>query len=177
MTSHDPKFNLVDSVRLMSATTYNVGRPLTPPRSSSSSQIATLSDPSHGTSVYTPLIALSEVIRSSAHALSNYYTANSLPQPSFDLNGPEDYSNDIPDEIQEVRARLRSANADMQILAAGPKENIMWMAWSYHDVALLHFVSQFKIAEAVPLHGTISIEEVSIFRPEIMIDTDDLLRL
>jgi len=50
----------------------------------------------------------------------------------------------------------------MQILAAGPKENIMWMAWGYHDVSLLHYVSHFKIAEAVPLHGKVAIEEVSV---------------
>jgi hypothetical protein len=107
-------------------------------------------------------VALAEEILSNARNLSGFYAAHSLPQPSFDLDGPENYSNDLPDEIQEVRAKLRGATADMQILAAGPKENIMWMAWGYHDVSLLHYVSHFKIAEAVPLHGTVAIEEVSV---------------
>jgi hypothetical protein len=118
-------------------------------------------------------VVLSEEILSNARTLSDYYTAHSLPQPSFDLDGPEDYSNDLPDEIREVRAKLRSATADMQILAAGPKENIMWMAWGYHDVSLLHYVSHFKIAEAVPLHGTAAIEEVSVLWSCTMFDPVD----
>lgn len=161
MTKRNPEEDLVNPAPVKSLTTWDVDRSLTPPRSSASSQIITSKETNNGASVSTPLVTLSEEILSNARILSRYYTENSLPEPSFDLDGPEDYSNDLPDEVDEVRAKLRSAISDMQILAAGPKKNIMWMAWSYHDVSLLHYVSHFKIAEAVPLHGTIAIRDVS----------------
>lgn len=144
------------------ASVCDVARPLTPPRSTASSQTVASRDTNHGKSVRPPLVTLSEEILSNARILSEFNATHSLPQPSFDLNGPEDYSNDLPHEIHQVRAKLRGALADMQILAAGPKENIMWMAWGYHDVSLLHYVSHFKIAEAVPLYGTVAIEDVSV---------------
>jgi hypothetical protein len=162
MAIHNPEDVSVHSESVESAPRYDVYRPLTPPRSSASSQPVSPSDASHDTSACTPLVALAEEILSNARKLSRFYAAHSLPQPSFDLDGPEDYSNDLPDEIQEVRAKLRGATADMQILAAGPKESIMWMTWGYHDVSLLHYICHFKIAEAVPLHGTVTIEEVSM---------------
>lgn len=133
----------------------------TPSRPFSFSRIVPSRVVNHNPSICTPLVALAAEILENSRTLSEFYTASSLPQPSFDLDGAEDYSNDLPDEIQEVRAKLRGATADMQNLAAGPKESIMWMAWGYHDVSLLRFVSHFNIAEAVPLQGTIAVEEVS----------------
>jgi hypothetical protein len=147
-------------ISVKSSPTYGFDRSLTPPKSSASSRTASTTDTSHDASIRTPLVVLAEEITSYARILSNFYTSNAIPQPCFDLDGPDDYSNHLPDNIQETRAKLRSATADMEILAAGPKENIMWMAWGYHDVSLLHYVSHFKIAEAVPLDGTIAIEEV-----------------
>lgn len=141
---------------------FDVEHPLTPPRSSASSQTVVQSHVRHEKPPHSSLVELAEEVLSNARNLSEYYAAHSLPQPSFDLDGAEDYSNDLPDEIQEVRAKLRGATADMQILAAGPKENIMWMAWGYYDVSLLHYISHFKIAEAVPIHGTIAMEDVSV---------------
>jgi hypothetical protein len=150
------------SIPVKSSPTYGFDRSLTPPKSSASSRTASTTDASHNASIRTPLVVLAEEIASYARSLSEFYTSSSLPQPCFNLDGPDDYSNHLPDNIQEMRAKLRSATADMQILASGPKENIMWMTWGYHDVSLLHYVSHFKIAEAVPLNGTIAIKEVCL---------------
>lgn len=179
MTKYNPDDVSIYSKSVKSGSTCEDDLPLTPPRSLASSQTAPSSDASHETSICTPLVTLAEEILSNARTLSDFYTSRSLPQPSFDLDGPEDYHNDLPDDIVGVRSKLREATADMQALAAGPKENIMWMAWSYHDVSLLHYVSQFKIADAVPLHGTVTIEEVSMARPCNTIDpvVDCTLRL
>jgi hypothetical protein len=149
-------------ISVKSSPTYGFDRSLTPPKSSASSRTASTTDTSHDTSIRTPLVVLAEEIATYARILSDFYISSALPQPSFDLDGPDDYSNHLPDDIQEARAKLRSATADMQMLAAGPKENIMWMTWGYHDVSLLHYVSHFKIAEAVPLNGTIAIEKVCL---------------
>lgn len=59
--------------------------------------------------------------------------------------------------------RLRSAASDISALAAGPKQNLMWMAWNYHDVSALDYIHRFKVAEAVPLAGSIPIEQVSTY--------------
>jgi hypothetical protein len=161
MKFHNPENDPADCQPLEPSAIYDLDQPLTPARSSADSLIVSTDDSSADDAVCTPLVAMAVEILSDARTLSGFYAAHSLRQPSFDLDGPEDYSNDLPDKIHELRARLRAATADMQILAAGPKENIMWMAWGYHDVSILHYVSHFKIAEAVPLHGTIALEEVS----------------
>lgn len=163
MPLHSSEHISLSSESIKAVPTYEIDHFLTPPSSSSSSQNISPGKANDNVdfSVCAPLVALAKEISLHARTLSEFYAAHSLPQPSFDLDGPEDYSNELPDEIQEVRARLRSATADMRDLAAGPKESIMWLAWSYHDVSLLHYISHFHIAEAVPLHGTINIEEVS----------------
>lgn len=121
------------------------------------------SDPflGNGTKASKPLIALAEDILHYAHIISDYFDEHHLPQPSFELDGPEDYSNDLPDEIHEARAKLRGSAADMGVLAAGPKANLMWMVWNYHDVSTLNYVQHFHIAEAVPLIGSVRVEEVT----------------
>jgi len=108
----------------------------------------------------TPLVSLAKDILKYARTISGHFAAHELLQPSFALDAPETWPSELPRDIHDVRTKLRGAVADMNDLAVGPKESIMWMAWGYHDVSLLRYIQHFQVAEAIPLVGSVSAEEV-----------------
>lgn len=115
----------------------------------------------NGASESTPLTTLAEDIASYAQTLSTYFTSFNLPQPSLEVDAPEDYPAGLPEEIQQARMNLREASTAMAALASGPKEDIMHLAWGYHDISTLKFLNHFHVAEAVPLVGSISFSQVA----------------
>jgi 6-hydroxytryprostatin B O-methyltransferase len=115
----------------------------------------------NGASKSSPLVRAAEDILHWATIISDHFDDHDLPQPSFDLDGPEDYPYELPDEIHDARAKLRGATSTMASLAAGPKGSLMWMCWNYHDISTLSYVHHFHIAEAVPLSGTIALSELA----------------
>ncbi|KAF2484753.1 O-methyltransferase-domain-containing protein [Neohortaea acidophila] len=110
----------------------------------------------------TPIIvSLAEDILHWAHIIADHFSDNNLPQPSFALDGPDDYPTNLPINVQDARIQLRAATSFLAALAAGPKANIMWTVWNYHDISTLMYINHFRIADAVPLTGSISFADVA----------------
>jgi hypothetical protein len=78
------------------------------------------------------LVKLSQTIARETEKVDAYFRENSIPTPTFEVDGPSDYPA-LPDEIQKARITVIKAAADLKDLMVGPKESLRWMAW---DVSL-----------------------------------------
>jgi hypothetical protein len=78
------------------------------------------------------VVKLSQIIARETEKVDAYFRENSIPSPSFDVDGPSEHPA-LPDEIQKARLAVVKAAADLKELMVGPKESLRWMAW---DVSL-----------------------------------------
>lgn len=70
-----------------------------------------------------PLEELSQKITRNASAVSQYLKAASLPQPSFEYDGPSNVvPGEAPQDIRQAQRELISASLEMLHLAIGPSE-------------------------------------------------------
>jgi hypothetical protein len=65
---------------------------------------------------------LSEAIATHSRMVDDYLSKNSLPQPSFDADGPVDFN--LPPEIEESRAKVLAATQELNDLLQGPRNLI-----------------------------------------------------
>ncbi|KIX06362.1 uncharacterized protein Z518_04338 [Rhinocladiella mackenziei CBS 650.93] len=103
---------------------------------------------------------LAQQISVSTSILTDFFSSNGLPEPSFDKDAALQIP-DCPEEIQIARRNLREAAQELYALATGPSEHLRWLACYYHDCSSLRWIYHFNIAALVPLDGTRSYAEIA----------------
>lgn len=72
------------------------------------------------------LLALARSIQHDAKAIAEFCDANGSPLPSLS----QDFPDNLPENIQESRMKLREAAKAMNDIAAGPFDHLFSIAWS-----------------------------------------------
>ncbi|KAF8852513.1 S-adenosyl-L-methionine-dependent methyltransferase [Acephala macrosclerotiorum] len=103
------------------------------------------------------LPALVEAVQREAKAIADFCEANASPSPSFSQAWPDD----LPENIQASRMKLREAAKAIHDIATGPHDHLFAIAWSYHSVSTLRWLLHFKIPEAVGLVGSVSYSDIA----------------
>ncbi|KXT03533.1 hypothetical protein AC578_1612 [Pseudocercospora eumusae] len=80
---------------------------------------------------------------------------------SHEVDSAEAFPANAPSDILDARRLVREATKELNILVTGPAEFLRWQACVYHDMSSLRWVYHFKLADYVPLEGSISYEEVA----------------
>ena len=104
---------------------------------------------------------LSKQIADLSSTVQKYLSSKKLPNLSLSQDGPLDFPADAPDEIQAARHKLREVSKLMLDLATGPTEAMKWFSGQAHDFSTLQYIYRFRLAEAVPLHETISFVDLA----------------
>lgn len=83
------------------------------------------------------IVELATRIASNTTKVSDYLTANNLPQPSFDLDTPPlgPVPRDAPDEVVTLRESVLEDTAELRHLMLGPKD----------------YLSTFYVSRSAPL--------------------------
>jgi hypothetical protein len=79
----------------------------------------------------TRLLQLTEIISSQTEKIQEYFTANGLPDLSFDPTSPGDFP--VPSsntEMHEARRAVVNATQELHDLMVGPRETVRWAAWN-----------------------------------------------
>ncbi|PON27705.1 O-methyltransferase [Trichoderma gamsii] len=99
------------------------------------------------------MTTLSKDIEEKTRYLTDALRSKGLDAPSYKANGLSDFP---LTEVEAVRTRqeLVALTKELHDLVLGPRETLKNMAWEA--------ICEFKIAEAVPLTGSISYEELAI---------------
>ncbi|KAI9674802.1 MAG: hypothetical protein M1817_001706 [Caeruleum heppii] len=108
------------------------------------------------------LTELAAIVSDRSQTLVGHLKARGLQQPTF---GPQQLAS-LPLEqsdtdIQKVRRELIEASRCVTALAQGPREILSFYAFAYHDLSSLGTILKFRIAELVPLDGSISFAELA----------------
>ncbi|KAL7949491.1 S-adenosyl-L-methionine-dependent methyltransferase [Trichoderma barbatum] len=86
--------------------------------------------------------------------ITDHLTAKGLDAASFDVDGLAEFPISQDDEEPyKARLDLIALTKELHDIALGPKEGLRYLAWDS--------IWEFKIADAVPLHGTISYEDLT----------------
>lgn len=80
---------------------------------------------------------------------------------SIDVDSAEAFPANAPIAVLEARRTVREATKELNILITGPAQHLRWQSCVYHDMSSLRWVYHFKLADYVPLEGSISYEEVA----------------
>ncbi|RFU32348.1 hypothetical protein B7463_g3998, partial [Scytalidium lignicola] len=109
------------------------------------------------------LTQLAKSILANAQIIEDFLSSNNLPQPSFDVKGPKDFPVGTEHaEIHVARHALIDATRELRNLIIGPVDTLKWMTMNDHTIAAsLHAVYHFKIAQAVPVTGSISFADLA----------------
>ncbi|KAF2430168.1 O-methyltransferase [Tothia fuscella] len=108
------------------------------------------------------LAELTAIISSQTKKIEDYFTANGLPELSFDIHGPSDFpvpSSNI--EIHDARRAVVNATSELHDLMVGPREHCRWSAWSYNDNLSMLAVYHFNVAKIVPLDEEASYADIA----------------
>lgn len=98
------------------------------------------------------MLELSALVSSTAASIDHYLRVRGLPLPSFDEHAPVDpVPVDVP-EMQQARAALLDAAAELQDLLSGPAQ-LCRPTWTGTSI---HAIQRFRIAQHVPMDGSIS---------------------
>ncbi|KAH7376879.1 S-adenosyl-L-methionine-dependent methyltransferase [Plectosphaerella cucumerina] len=109
------------------------------------------------------LTALAARIAKSAEVIDSFLKENQLPEPSFEADGPKNFPvTDKNPEILAARDELIDCTQELRDLVVGPTDTIKWRTMVDHTfTASLQAIYRFKIAQAVPLEGEITIADLS----------------
>ncbi|KAJ2892177.1 uncharacterized protein MKZ38_010173 [Zalerion maritima] len=108
------------------------------------------------------ITSLSEEISGKTKIITDYLSSKGLEAASFDVNGLSEYPIPPQDEIPfKARLELIAATKELHDLALGPKEGLRYLAWDSVNSLSLQALWEFKVAEAVPLAGMISYEDLT----------------
>lgn len=98
------------------------------------------------------LKALSSTISQESDRLAAYIDEHKLPNPSFDVDGPESFPVPAEDvELQKSRMTLFKAAQDLASLALGPVETLRWQAWNVHRPAFTT-IPFYSVPTLAPFH-------------------------
>ncbi|KAL4934950.1 hypothetical protein BDV06DRAFT_229279 [Aspergillus oleicola] len=108
------------------------------------------------------LVQLSNSVSQNAKIITDFLASKGVDVPSFDINGVAEYPITPSDtEAFEARLELIAASKELYALSHGPKDYIRNLCWDALDPLSLQAIWTFKVAEAVPLNGSISYEDVT----------------
>ncbi|RFU78682.1 s-adenosyl-l-methionine-dependent methyltransferase [Trichoderma arundinaceum] len=97
---------------------------------------------------------LSQEIAAKTKIITDHLTANGLDAASFDVDGLVEFPISQDDEEPyKARLDLIALTKELHDIALGPKEGLRYLAWDS--------IWEFKIADAVPLDGMISYEDLT----------------
>ncbi|KAL4915048.1 hypothetical protein BDW62DRAFT_219692 [Aspergillus aurantiobrunneus] len=108
------------------------------------------------------LVQLSDIVSQKAKVITDFLASKGVEVPSFDVDGVAEYPitpNDT--EAFDARLELIAASKELYALAHGPKDHIRNLCWDALDPLSLQALWTFRVAEAVPLDGLISYEQVT----------------
>ncbi|KAL6699503.1 S-adenosyl-L-methionine-dependent methyltransferase [Trichoderma pleuroticola] len=109
------------------------------------------------------LTILSKAIEDKTRILANKLRAKGLEAPSYQANGLSDFPlNEVDDEAIKARQEIIALTKELHDLVLGPREWLKTMAWDAISYIPLHAICEFKIAEAVPLSGSITYEDLAV---------------
>ncbi|UKZ83049.1 hypothetical protein TrVFT333_010850 [Trichoderma virens FT-333] len=106
---------------------------------------------------------LSKAIEEKTRILTDTLRAKGLGAPSYQANGLSDFPlNEVGDEAIRARQEIVALTKELHDLVLGPRECLKTMAWDAVSYIPLHAICEFKIAEAVPLAGSISYGDLAV---------------
>ncbi|KAI1400598.1 putative O-methyltransferase [Hypoxylon fuscum] len=106
------------------------------------------------------ILELSVRIATNTAKVNDYFAANNLPQPSFDLNAPSQCL--IPPSESEIVAARQAVLHDcleLRNLMLGPREYVT--SFQHNELVGQQVIMRFKLAEAVPIGGEITFAELA----------------
>ncbi|PTB40951.1 uncharacterized protein TrAFT101_006102 [Trichoderma asperellum] len=108
------------------------------------------------------MTVLSQEIAAKTKIITDHLTAKGLDAASFDVNGLAEFPISQDDEEPyKARLELISLTKELHDIALGPKEGLRYLAWDCVNTLSLQSIWEFKIADAVPLDGKISYEDLT----------------
>ncbi|EME50097.1 hypothetical protein DOTSEDRAFT_85334 [Dothistroma septosporum NZE10] len=99
--------------------------------------------------------AMAQEVAREAKVLCDFFNESGYYQPAFNQGGFIEFD-DLPKEVEASRKKLQAAATAVHDLASGPKAYVKSPSHNYHDTSTLGWLLNFKIPEAVPLHGSVS---------------------
>lgn len=75
------------------------------------------------------MVELAKRIAAESEKVETYFKNNSLPEPAFSADAPEDYP-DLPGDVQRSRQEIVNSCQELERLARGPRECVRWGAWA-----------------------------------------------
>ncbi|OAQ94133.1 O-methyltransferase [Purpureocillium lilacinum] len=105
------------------------------------------------------MVELAKKIAAESEKVETYFKNNSLPEPAFGADAPEDYP-DLPGDVQRSRQEIVNSCQELERLARGPRECVRWGAWAFLDTLSLQVVNRYDIAKLVPLDAPIPLSEL-----------------
>ncbi|KAF4215284.1 hypothetical protein CNMCM8980_010362 [Aspergillus fumigatiaffinis] len=108
------------------------------------------------------LLQLADIISEKTRVITDFLASQGAEPPSFDVNRVAEYAISPNDtEAFEARLELIAATKELYALSHGPKDYVRNLCWDALDPLSLQAIWTFRVAEAVPLTGLISYEEVT----------------
>ncbi|KAI1076986.1 putative O-methyltransferase [Whalleya microplaca] len=104
------------------------------------------------------ILELSVRIATNTAKVNDYLAANNLPQPSFDIDAPSQFSINEP-EIAAARQAVLHDCLELRDLMLGPREYLT--SFQHNQLVGQQVITRFKLAEAVPVGGEIAIAELA----------------
>ncbi|KAI1872857.1 uncharacterized protein JN550_003731 [Neoarthrinium moseri] len=107
------------------------------------------------------IATISARIAENTAKVNEYLTKHNLPQPSFDLGAPSQSL--IPPTQSEVAAARQAVIHDcleLRQLVLGPKEHLT--SFQHNELVSQHVILRFRIAEAVPVGGETTFEQLAM---------------
>jgi len=118
---------------------------------------------------------LAAAVAQHTQCVDDYLTENSLPHPSFHVDGPAEL--ELPPEIEEARRLVLQASQELNDLLQKPKDllfnhqvcNAMLTAQrispltraKHNLLAYLKFISRYNIANKIPVYGEVAFKELA----------------
>ncbi|KAM0478967.1 hypothetical protein ACHAPX_004945 [Trichoderma viride] len=106
------------------------------------------------------LTTLSKDIEEKTRYLTDALRSKGLDAPSYKANGLSDFPL-TEFEAVKTRQELVALTKELHDLVLGPRETLKNMAWESISYIPLQAICEFRIAEAVPLTGTVSYEDLA----------------
>lgn len=107
----------------------------------------------NGAATPASLESIAQQIQNLTKNVSSLLQQHSSPQPSLSVDGPADLPRGI-DELERARGQLIEQTRLLHDLVMGPSDYLRGITNYYVDVACIHWIFNFKIAEHVPLGGS-----------------------
>ncbi|KAK3296330.1 O-methyltransferase-domain-containing protein [Chaetomium fimeti] len=108
------------------------------------------------------LLKLAEEISRNTSVIVEHLNRNDLPQPSFDADGPSHPIPEANEELSAARHALIEASKALHTLAVGPSETTrLFYFKDIYFVGAMQVLCHFNVPQQVPVHGEISMGELS----------------